>query len=313
MDNENFILNSKVALPNKLLQDDGSITDITGAPVSEMVDAYASKPALPNKFLNPDGSYSTLNEIIASMVDTSIYVIVDELPQDGDPQKIYLVPDNKGGFIEYRWTGSKWDPIGMLEFDITNYDTRAQVEAKIAVALAEAKAYTDNAIAGLEVEPDFYYTTLFILGENVTSGEAFEFWSNLYDPTNTKPFIVNFRAVWADASNVGKPYNYTWYFPDHNFINNTPYTAQCDINGRVEQRESNTAISMSQAIITFHINNGEVQSIDGAYSLVNNFYLDTDTDYQTPYTPYFDGSPANKKYVDDAITNNITNVLGGEY
>ena len=313
MDNENFILNSKVALPNKLLQDDGSITDITGAPVSEMVDAYASKPALPNKFLNPDGSYSTLNEIIASMVDTSIYVIVDELPQDGDPQKIYLVPDNKGGFIEYRWTGSKWDPIGMLEFDITNYDTRAQVEAKIAVALAEAKAYTDNAIAGLETEPDFYYTTLFKLENGITSGAVFDFWSGLYDPTNTKPFIVNLRHSWSDNTNQLNPYNYTWYFRDHNFEDGVRYVAQCDINGRVEQQESRTAISMSQAIITFHINNGEVQSIDCNYSLVDNYYLDADTNYQTPYTPLFNGSPATKKYVDDAITNNITNVLGGEY
>lgn len=147
---DSFVLDSKSALPNKLLQDDGTVTDITGAPVSSTVDAYDSKPALPNKFLNPDGTYSTLNEIIASMVDTSIYVIVDELPQDGDLQKIYLVPDGKGGFAEYHWTGTKWDPVGMLEFDLTDYSTTAQVEAKIATALDQAKAYTDAKIGDID-------------------------------------------------------------------------------------------------------------------------------------------------------------------
>ena len=96
-----YILDSKVALPNKLLQDDGSITDITGKTVVNPVDEYENKPSLPNKFLNPDGTYSTLNEIIMEVVDTDIYVIVDgDLPADGDPQKIYLKPDGKGGFVE---------------------------------------------------------------------------------------------------------------------------------------------------------------------------------------------------------------------
>jgi len=144
MSEESFILDSKKSLPNKLLQDDGTVTDITGAPVGVTVDAYENKPALPNKFLNPDGTYSTLNEIIASMVDTSIYVIVDELPAEGNPQKIYIVPNGDGNFNEYRWTGTKWDSIGMLEFDITNYSTTAEMNAAIATALQAAKDYADG-------------------------------------------------------------------------------------------------------------------------------------------------------------------------
>lgn len=141
---DDFILNSKQALPNKLLQDDGTITDITGKAVTSAVDAYNTKPALPNKFLNPNGSYSTLNEIIASIVDTSIYVIVEELPQEGNPQKIYLVPSKNGSFIEYHWTGSKWDPIGMIEFDISQYSTTEEMNQAIASALLSAKDYADT-------------------------------------------------------------------------------------------------------------------------------------------------------------------------
>ena len=144
----NFVLDGKVALPNKLLQSDGSITDITGKPVTASVESYDNKPALPNKFLNPDGTYSTLNEIIASMVDTSLFVIVDELPASGNEEKIYLVPDGKDGFVEYHWTGTKWDPVGMIEFDITKYSTTQEmmnaIEAAGVLTLNSAKSYADS-------------------------------------------------------------------------------------------------------------------------------------------------------------------------
>lgn len=143
-----YILDSKKGLPNKLLQADGTTTDMLGNVVVNPDEAWNSKPALPNKWLNPDGTYSTLNEIIASMVDTSIYVIVDELPQEGNPQKIYLVPDGKGGFVEYHWTGTKWDPIGAVEIDLSNYSTTQEmmnaIEAAGVLTLESAKAYADE-------------------------------------------------------------------------------------------------------------------------------------------------------------------------
>ena len=123
------IFNSKKSLPNKLLQEDGSITDMLGNPVTNAVEAYESKTALPNKWLNPDGSYSTLSEIIAGAIDTDIFVIVDTLPAEGDPQKIYIVPNNDGTFTEYRWTGTTWDNIGMIEFDINDYYTKTQTDS----------------------------------------------------------------------------------------------------------------------------------------------------------------------------------------
>lgn len=143
-----YILDSKKGLPNKLLQADGTTTDMLGNVVVNPDNSWDSKPALPNKWLNPDGTYSTLNEIIASMVDTSIYIIVDELPAEGNTQKIYLVSDGKGGFVEYHWTGEKWDPVGMIEFDITKYSTTQEmmnaIEAAGVLTLNSAKTYADN-------------------------------------------------------------------------------------------------------------------------------------------------------------------------
>lgn len=143
-----YILDSKAGLPNKLLQADGTTTDMLGNVIVNPDKSWDSKPALPNKWLNPDGTYSTLNEIIASMVDTSIYVIVDELPTEGNTQKIYLVSDGKGGFVEYHWTGEKWDPVGMIEFDISKYSTTQEmmnaIEAAGVLTLNSAKTYAEG-------------------------------------------------------------------------------------------------------------------------------------------------------------------------
>lgn len=136
----------KNSLPNKLMQDDGTITDITGKPVDKSVQEYDHKPSLPNKFMNPDGTYSTLNEIIAGMVDPTIFIIVDELPESGEENKIYLVPNEDGYFDEYHYTSSKWDKVGELKVDMTNYSTTEQVQVMIATALQEAKEYAERLI-----------------------------------------------------------------------------------------------------------------------------------------------------------------------
>lgn len=140
-----FVFDSKQALPNKMLQADGSVTDLVGNPVVDSVEAYNSKPALPNKWLNPDGTYATLADILADIIDTEMFIVVEELPASGDPNKIYLLVEGDK-LVEYHWTGSKWDPIGMVEFDVSQYSTTEQMNAAIATALNTAKAYTDNAI-----------------------------------------------------------------------------------------------------------------------------------------------------------------------
>lgn len=151
------ILNSKVSLPNKLLQDDGSITDIAGKIILESVPEYDAKASLPNKFLNADGTYSTLNEIFAEVADFDLFVIVVELPEIGDPTKIYLVPNGEGTFDEYHYddTLNKWDPFGVLDVsnlatkeEVTQCLTNATIYARTQAANAEsnAKQYTDTQI-----------------------------------------------------------------------------------------------------------------------------------------------------------------------
>lgn len=117
----------KNALPNKMLDDNGNIKTISGNSVLTSVPEYENAVSLPNKFLNPDGSYSTLNEILAGVVDTDLFVPVEILPETGDPKKIYLVPNGKGTFDEYHYdeTLNKWDPFGVL--DVSNLVTTEEL------------------------------------------------------------------------------------------------------------------------------------------------------------------------------------------
>lgn len=111
------------AIPNKLLQRDGSVTDFAGQTSANPVMEYANRPALPNKFLNPDGSYSTFDELLGKIVDTNIFIVVDTLPETGSPNKIYLIPNNIGSFDEYFWNSkNQWDKIGALNVPMQSFE-----------------------------------------------------------------------------------------------------------------------------------------------------------------------------------------------
>ena len=116
-------LSRKRAIPNKLLQEDGTVTDLMGNQVVNSTEIYNKKPALPNKFLNPDGSYSTLSEILGKVIDTTLFIVVDTLPEIGNPNKIYLVPNDTGSFDEYFWNNkNQWDKIGALNVPMQAFE-----------------------------------------------------------------------------------------------------------------------------------------------------------------------------------------------
>lgn len=291
------ILDTKSAIANKLLQDDGTITDITGKEVVSDDEGYNAKPALPNKFLNPDGTYSTLNEIIASMVDTSIFIIADELPATGDPQKIYLVPDGEGGFIEYHWTGDNWDPIGVVEIDLSNYPTLQDmanaIEEAALATLNSAKTYADNAIASFvplrafpsSVVTDQSTTVFFnsIKALNLTTGSMMLGLVELTDmPTGLIQAEVRVEV-----------YDNNVVYGVMRSADLAPYVWEANsYDYRGWEQEGQTILDQAEN-----------------YSDTN-FLKKNNT---TAYTPTANYHPATKKYVDDQISNNITAVLGGEY
>ena len=134
------------SMPNKLLNKDGSITDFQGNIIlpadDSRAEAYRLSKAIANKFLNSDEEIKTYAEI-----SVQLFTIVDVLPTEGEKNKIYLVPSENGMFDEYFWNdNNKWDKIGEVTIDLSNYPNRQEVADAIAANSAADREYTDNAI-----------------------------------------------------------------------------------------------------------------------------------------------------------------------
>lgn len=144
-----------------------------------MINAYDSKNALPNKFLNPDGTYSTLNEILSGTIDSDLFIVVEELPDTGDTNKIYLVPNGEGGFTEYHYVDDKWDIIGSVDIDLSDYYTKTETntllndkQTELATNLTADLLLVNNTAPTL---PDGrYYTNGFNVKVNGTVKHEFD-------------------------------------------------------------------------------------------------------------------------------------------
>lgn len=118
------------ALPNKWLNPDGSITDGQGNIISPASEAnaivYQNSKSVINKFIDIDGQTKTFEQISMDLFEP-----VDELPETGEKNKIYLVSAGDGTFDEYYWTGDAWELMGNVKIDLSDYPTFDQMNAAI--------------------------------------------------------------------------------------------------------------------------------------------------------------------------------------
>ena len=122
------------ALPNKWLNPDGSITDGQGNIISPatttMAAVYKTSKSIVNKFIDVDGETKTYEQI-----SMDIFVPVDKLPATGEKNKIYLVPAENGTFDEYYWINDKWELLGNVALDLSDYPTFDQMNSAIDEAI----------------------------------------------------------------------------------------------------------------------------------------------------------------------------------
>lgn len=123
------------ALPNKLLNADGSITDFQGNIISPAnttnAEVYKTSKAIANKFMAENDEIKTYAE-----VSLDIFIIVDVLPEEGEKNRIYVVPSENSMFDEYFWNENKqWDKIGEVKIDLSNYPTFDQMNNAIDTAI----------------------------------------------------------------------------------------------------------------------------------------------------------------------------------
>lgn len=294
----------KSALPNKSYNEDGTTTDLLGNIVQNPVPEYENKQSLPNKWLNPDGSYSTLLELISGAIDTELFVVVEELPEEGNPNKIYLLTDGDE-LIEYHWTGSKWDPIGMVQFDLSKYSTTEQMNEAIMAALNSAKAYADTLFGN--VVPEVYYLTKNPAGRNYNwPADAIAELQAIIDTNSDKPCIII-----ASGSSTGDS---IYFSKTHKLKGSLTFNM---LKHQYENRQPSYGYSVSMAstlTVNITVSDGIITNVTSDYS--NNeilHFIDPTVPYTNPFNPTQPYHPATKKYVDDSIATNITNVLGGSY
>ena len=122
------------ALPNKWLNPDGSITDGQGNIISPatttMAAVYKTSKSIVNKFMDVDGKTKTYEQI-----SINIFIPVDKLPEIGEKNKIYLVPAENGAFDEYYWINDKWELLGNVALDLSDYPTFTQMNSAINEAI----------------------------------------------------------------------------------------------------------------------------------------------------------------------------------
>ena len=121
--------------------------------------------------------------------------------------------------------------------------------------------------------------------------------NDLYDINQKSDIIFMWKAF-----NLTTYAQYIAYVPKETLKKDTQYS---NIYGYCyNEGENNRLLSTHsyyiQQLLTFRYLNGAVSTVTSS-QLNERQYLDTNTNYPTPYTPLYDGSPATKKYVDDAI------------
>lgn len=138
IDNQINIISDKVDINTENISNIEQ--DITNIRTTEILDQIKSSIVDNLESLAADKSLSAnqgriLKEMIANLANLQIE-IVDQLPSVGETNIIYLV--KKSGSApdihdEYVFVDGKWEKIGDTEIDLSNYYTRAEVDAKIPV------------------------------------------------------------------------------------------------------------------------------------------------------------------------------------
>lgn len=290
---------NKPAIPNKLLQSDGSITDLMGNVITDSTEVYDNKVSIPNKFLNPDGTITTLEAIIGSAIDSDLFVIVEELPEEGDPTKIYLVPNGEGGFTEYHYANGNWDPIGIIDIDLSGYYTKDQTDSNF-LKKTNTTAYTPTA--------NYHPATKKYVDEKAVTFKAFP---QEFDTTHsTQTFLT---SIENQSLPVGMAYLGQVSLSDMP----EDVSVQAEVEVYVYPQNVIYCVMRSAEVSPYQweCNSYEYRGWEAIDKTAKD-YADTNflkKNNTTAYTPTGNYNPATKKYVDDAITTNITNALGGSY
>lgn len=110
---------------------DGYTTpDAVATAITSALSGYATDTGVTAAIAAALADYMTKSEIEDALAEVIAdaaglkFESVDELPESGTPNIIYLVPNGtEGGNVkdEYMWIDGKWEPLGSTSVDLQNY------------------------------------------------------------------------------------------------------------------------------------------------------------------------------------------------
>lgn len=248
------------------------------------------------------------------------YLVVDELPQVGEDNTIYLVPKSTSKtnnyYDEYMYIENEWELIGDTEIDLSNYAQKNEVLTKTNTTAftptgdyqPATKKYVDDNAGKIYFIKD--------MSDLTSSGDLWKKAQQMIDDYNSGKYSlmykvgsgnIGYRMLPKDNQTFGvndvddiihlmKQNNNTYTLTslgtlENSFGGNNSYTVMYDLRFfcNITVDNQNKIISIQQP--TLHSNfQSEVH------------FLSTTKNYSRPYTPQYDGSPATKKYVDEIAT-----------
>lgn len=224
--------------------------------------------------------------------------IVDELPEEGEENVVYLVPteDEQDMFAEWVYIEGQWNPWGVKRIDLDTL--KEQIESEVLTIdnttpytptgryNPATKDYVDN--HGVTFKP---FDSSF-----VTNGTTQQFFNSIrtFNPAQGMTYLGQVRftdmptgLVQAEVEVYVYPNNV--YYCIMRSANLSPYVWECN---------------------SYEYRGWEPSSKVATDYADNNFLKKNNT---TAFIPTGDYNPATKKYVDDSIQNAITQVLTASY
>jgi len=102
-------------------------TDITEQTTTNLTDILV--------FNRGSNVYKTTVGNLLSQVDTQLYLVVAELPTNGNPNKIYLVPssepETQNTLEEFIWVNNDWEKIGAVSVDLSDYFNKTEINSML--------------------------------------------------------------------------------------------------------------------------------------------------------------------------------------
>ena len=171
-------------------------------------------------------------------------------------------------------------------------------------------AWTGINITGNEISSTVQWVPSgWTTGQVLTKTSGWIAWQNTAD-WNTKTFYLSSTS---DTTNAQAAYD--WYLAGKNPIvvySGVTYTTYSQTSSSfvlmwwLDVWLSGSVTHIANKTLSFTISSDTVTAINTWYAPSSDYFLRTNYNYSTPYTPTYDWSPATKKYVDDKVISSAT-------